>query len=133
MRQIAFCGDQILAQVNDGCAHRPPDSIGLSPINYAENTVNVRRLALDEFNLPRVDVIKLDVEGMELEALEGAHRTIEKSRPILLIEKIKTNAEQLGRWLSERRYTLREAGINIIAIHSYDKALGELDSPGRLK
>jgi FkbM family methyltransferase len=103
------------------------------PINYAENTVNVRRLALDEFNLPRVDFIKLDVEGMELEALEGAHKTIEKSRPILLIEKIKTNTEQLGRWLTDRGYTLREAGINIIAIHSRDKALGELGSPGRSK
>jgi FkbM family methyltransferase len=100
-------------------------------VNYTENTVDIRTVALDEFNLPRVDFIKLDIEGMELEALEGAANMIEKSRPILLVEKIKTNAEQLGRWLEGRGYTLREAGINIIAIHSTDKVLVELNSPGR--
>jgi FkbM family methyltransferase len=98
------------------------------PVSYTENTVNVRKLALDEFNLPRVDFIKLDIEGMEFEALEGAAKTIERNRPILLIEKIKANAEQLGRWLEERGYTLKEAGINILAIHSSDKTLAELNS-----
>ena len=56
-------------------------------INYTENTAEIRKVALDEFNLPRVDFIKLDVEGMELEALEGADKTIKSSRPILLIER----------------------------------------------
>ena len=61
-------------------------------IDY-QNTVNVRKLTLDEFDLPRVDLIKIDIEGMEMEALEGASRTIERSRPIMLIEKIKTDAD----------------------------------------
>jgi FkbM family methyltransferase len=99
-------------------------------VNYAENTVNIRKLALDEFNLPRVDFIKLDVEGMEMEALEGASETILRSRPILLIEKIKSDAEQLGRWLRERGYVLKEAGINFVAVHSSDKALNELNPAG---
>ena len=95
-------------------------------INYTENTAQIRKVALDEFNLPRVDFIKLDVEGMELEALEGAEKTIKTSRPILLVEKIKSNGEKLHGWFSDRGYVLREVGINILAIHSEDKTLTEL-------
>ena len=95
------------------------------PIDY-ENTVNVRKLALDEFNLPRVDLIKIDVEGMELEALEGASDTINRCHPIMLIEKIKTDAEKLHQWLGERGYEIIEAGINMLAIHESDSTLAEI-------
>jgi FkbM family methyltransferase len=95
-------------------------------INYTENTAEVRKVAIDEFNLPRVDFIKLDVEGMELEALQGAEKTIKNSHPVLLVEKIKSNGEELHRWFSDRGYDLREVGINILAIHSDDKTLTEL-------
>ena len=95
------------------------------PIDY-ENTVNVRKLMLDEYNLPRVDFIKLDIEGMELEALQGASRTIDASRPIMLIEKIKADAGQLRRWLEARGYEVIEAGINILAVHTSDKTLADI-------
>jgi FkbM family methyltransferase len=95
-------------------------------IDYTENTAVVRKVALDEFNLPRVDFIKLDVEGMEMEALHGAEKTIKSSRPILLVEKIKSNGEELHRWFADRGYVLREVGINILAVHSDDKTLTEL-------
>jgi FkbM family methyltransferase len=95
------------------------------PIDY-QNTVNVRKLMLDEFCLPRVDLIKLDIEGMELEALEGASHTIATSRPIMLIEKIKTDAGQLRRTLEARGYEVIEAGINILAIHASDRTLAEI-------
>jgi FkbM family methyltransferase len=95
------------------------------PIDY-ENTVNVRKLALDEFNLPRVDLIKIDVEGMELEVLEGASGTINRSHPIMLIEKIKTDAEKLRHSLGDCGYATIEAGINMLAIHRSDKTLAEI-------
>jgi len=95
------------------------------PIDY-ENTVNVRKLTLDEFNLPRVDFIKIDVEGMELEALEGAKRSITQSHPIMLIEKIKTDAEKLRQWLKEHGYEVLDAGINMLAIHQSDKTLADV-------
>ena len=95
------------------------------PIDY-ENTVNVRKLTIDEFNLPRVDFIKIDVEGMELEALEGAKRSITQSHPIMLIEKIKTDAEKLRAWLKAHGYEIIDAGINMLAIHQSDKTLTEI-------
>jgi FkbM family methyltransferase len=92
------------------------------PIDY-ENTVTVRKLAIDEFNLPRVDLIKIDVEGMEVEALEGASRTIDRSHPIMLIERIKADDAKLRQWLNERGYQIIEAGINLLAVHDSDKTL----------
>jgi FkbM family methyltransferase len=95
------------------------------PIDY-QNTVNVRKLMLDEFGLPRTDLIKIDVEGMELEALDGAAKTIERSHPIMLIEKIKADATQLRQWLETRGYVVIEAGINLLVIHSSDASLAEV-------
>lgn len=41
---------------------------------------------LDELNLVNVSVIKIDVQGMEMEALEGASDTIRRNRPVLAVE-----------------------------------------------
>jgi Methyltransferase FkbM domain len=95
------------------------------PINYSENLVIFGKW-LDEYNLPRVDFIKLDVEAMEMEAPEDADKTIQRSRPILLVEKIKSNTEQIGRWLIERGYVLRELGINVLVIHADDKTQADI-------
>jgi FkbM family methyltransferase len=94
-------------------------------IDYT-NLVNVRKLALDEFDLPRVDLIKIDVEGMEMEVLAGAARSIERYHPIMLIEKIKTDATALKMWLESRGYVVLEAGINLLVIHSTDKVLEDV-------
>ncbi len=97
------------------------------PIDYAKNTVVIRKIAIDEIGLPRVDFIKIDIEGMELEALEGARQTIEKSRPMMLIEKIKTDATQLIKWLEDCGYKVVQVGINMLAIHTTDKTLADIN------
>jgi FkbM family methyltransferase len=100
-------------------------------IDYTENTATIRKLALDEFNLPRLDLIKIDIEGMELEALEGAKETIKSSHPMMLIEKLKTDAGQLRQVLTDYGYEMFEVGINLLAIHSSDKALPEIKTPAQ--
>jgi FkbM family methyltransferase len=51
---------------------------------------NVRVVALDDFipaeNLPRPDFVKIDVEGVELEVMQGMSKTIAESKPVLLYE-----------------------------------------------
>jgi FkbM family methyltransferase len=95
-------------------------------IDYANNTVIVRKVTIDEINLPRVDFIKLDIEGMEMEALEGARQTIDRSVPILLIERIKADGAQLTQWLEGRGYQVMQVGINLVAVHKTDKTLAEI-------
>lgn len=39
----------------------------------------------EEYDLPRIDVIKMDIKGATLKALEGARGTIERDQPLLTI------------------------------------------------
>jgi FkbM family methyltransferase len=41
---------------------------------------------LDAFNLPRLRLLKLDIEGAELQALRGARETVERCRPLIQVE-----------------------------------------------
>jgi len=41
---------------------------------------------IDSFELPRVDFLKADVEGFELEVLQGARQTILRHRPVCHVE-----------------------------------------------
>ena len=43
-------------------------------------------LTLDSIELPACHLLKVDVEGMEVEVLEGARNTISKLRPIMYLE-----------------------------------------------
>ena len=98
-------------------------------IDYSDDKmVPVQRITLDSLQLSRVDLIKIDIEGMEMEALEGARTLIEKNRPILLIEQIKTVRERLRAWIQERGYEVIDAGINLLAVHRTDPTLKELQA-----
>ncbi len=49
-------------------------------------TLEVRVMRLDDLELKDVSFIKLDVEGHELDVLEGGRETIAESRPVCLVE-----------------------------------------------
>lgn len=78
-------------------------------IGQSKRTERVPAIALDQMGLHHVDFIKLDVEGAEVEALQGAMATITQCRPILLIELHSQKAKQviddiLHRWGYIREY-----------------------------
>lgn len=93
-------------------------------IDYsAEATQEIRMLKLDSLALDRVDLIKIDVEGMEIEALRGAADLIAKHRPVLLVEWIKSPKQQLQGMLESFGYRLFEGAMNILAVHQSDTGL----------
>lgn len=91
-------------------------SVNLSP----ETMKTINMISIDSLKSPRVDFIKIDVEGMELEVLEGAKETIQKFKPQLLIETIKVDREKLIQRIEEWGYQHHQMGINILAIHHSD-------------
>jgi len=62
---------------------------GLSVITQAGTGLSVKVTTIDKFveanKLPRVDFIKMDVEGHELKVLKGAHETIGAFKPSLAL------------------------------------------------
>jgi FkbM family methyltransferase len=93
-------------------------------IDYSESAmVDVRTVSLDSFNFPRLDLIKMDVEGMELEALAGGIKCIGNYHPILLIEAIKSDKNKLRKWLENLDYSVFDGGMNFLAVHKDDKCL----------
>lgn len=65
----------------------------------------VDRVTIDSLSLPRCDLIYLDIEGSELRALAGAKETIEKYRPVIVLEVLKGNEEATMEWANTNKYT----------------------------
>ena len=100
-------------------------------ISYDEaQMVPVQQISIDSLALPRVDLMKIDVEGMELDVLEGAKDSLEKHQPLLLVEVIKTDRAQLEQVLQGHGYTLFYMGMNVLAVHKNDPVLGHLKLDG---
>jgi FkbM family methyltransferase len=90
-------------------------------IDYSEQaTLETRMLSIDAMNLPRVDFIKVDIEGMEVEALEGAMATVRRHKPQLLIERLKSDEKGLVSTLEAEGYRIFPMGLNLLAIHDSD-------------
>jgi FkbM family methyltransferase len=85
-------------------------------ISYADkDLVDIRMFAIDDLGLHRADLIKLDVEGMELEVLEGAKDTIARFRPVLHVEWIKSGLDKIKDTLSPLEYSFEANELNILA------------------
>ncbi|WP_299933158.1 FkbM family methyltransferase [uncultured Pelagimonas sp.] len=69
------------------------------------------------FEEEQFDLIKIDVEGMEMEVLTGLEATVERCKPLLFIEVDDANAEAFQSWCSKRGYQsvfeVRHYGANM--------------------
>ncbi len=83
---------------NDHCIEKIKGNVGLNnfdnsfsliPMGVYSKTCIINGIPytkLDKLIKEKVDYIKFDVEGAELEVLKGARRTIIKNKPIMLVE-----------------------------------------------
>jgi FkbM family methyltransferase len=116
-----FCADQVADWRVWGCVNAGTASM----FKAADRTIEgeaVRCATLDEVlateNVTRVNIIKIDTEGGELPVLRGAIRTIERDRPILLVEVCQWNfrsagysSEELMAFLRARDYHCSFVGL----------------------
>jgi FkbM family methyltransferase len=80
------------------------------------STESVRAVTLDSMAWPRVDIIKIDIEGMEELALEGAVQLFSTLRPIALVEWIKSDKQAIVDYFAVRNYSVHELGMNLLCI-----------------
>lgn len=53
---------------------------------YAVEGGDVERIAIDSLDLADLDLLKMDIEGSEVDALHGAKETLKRCRPVVLFE-----------------------------------------------
>lgn len=82
---------------NSGATRLRADGIGSIPM-----------VALDELHWPQPPrVIKIDVEGMELDVLQGAASVVDQYRPLLVVEAVDAKADAAIRaWMEQHGYAV---------------------------
>ncbi len=82
--------------------------------NKANTTVKIDMITLDEFSMQHaithVDLIKIDVDGIEHDILKGAKQLIATSRPVIIVE---TNGDaSIHTFIREQGYKILDMKLN---------------------
>lgn len=82
---------------------------------YRPERIRVRTRRLDDVVPPerKIDLVKIDVEGAELQVLRGAHETLRTSRPVVLFETGPGGADEYGTQPEEVFDLLVDAGLAV--------------------
>lgn len=80
-----------------------------------KNGISIGMISIDSFtqnhNIEKCDLIKIDVDGIELDILRGAQNFIKKCRPIFIVE---TNSDQrIIEFFNENAYEVLDMKLNI--------------------
>lgn len=81
------------------------------------SVTDVKTIAVDELKLERCDLLMVDVEGAEVQVLQGATRTVEQFHPDLIIE---CHEREHRDWLTT---WLERAGYNLAHVHEPQREL----------
>lgn len=73
------------------------NSSGCVDLREKHRGERVEQLKIDDIRFSRVDCMKIDVEGMEVEVLKGAEETIKRHRPAIYLE-ANDNGRRLELW-----------------------------------
>lgn len=78
----AFEGAIVVPNIN----YSVPNNFGALSLGEWQNGEKVELQTLDSLSLPICALIKIDAQGMEMDAIKGAEETIAKFRPVLYVE-----------------------------------------------
>ena len=87
---------------------RVEDRHNLGGATLAEGAGEIAVVRGDDVVRERVDFIKIDAEGMELDVLRGLERVLREHRPVLFVEILNAQVEAVDAWLAERGYRVVE-------------------------
>jgi FkbM family methyltransferase len=81
------------------------NGIGYLTDQYIEGAIEINTISLDDYylsqNINRLSLIKIDIEGAEVNALRGARNLIAKDKPIIAIEFNRETAVRAGSSVEE--------------------------------
>ena len=63
-----------------------PGNCGAIRLEYTEVISDIQVVQLDSYNLSNLDLLWLDIEGIEVKALMGAYNNIHYFKPVIVIE-----------------------------------------------
>jgi len=127
----ALCGTAVLNDLNNLNIHHmglgaEPSVLKMPAIDYGtpqdfglvslvdqsgeDSRETVAITSIDALELPRLDFLKIDVEGMEIDVLRGGRRMIESFQPWAWVESWKCDIEDIKRQFSGLRYKFYRAG-----------------------
>jgi FkbM family methyltransferase len=92
------------------------------PVDYT-NFVSTPVCTIDTMGLPRLDLLKIDAEGMEYDVLLGGKEMILRHNPIIMAEWTKSDRVKLSGLMDELHYRYFQRGMNMFAIHKKDPVL----------
>jgi FkbM family methyltransferase len=101
--------------------------LGLSSLRHLDNN-NSKRIMIDMIelncfaeNFPKVQLVKVDVEGGEMRVFQGMQKILERDNPFLVFEVTDVMLKELGssknellNWLSDRSYKIFQISNNTI-------------------
>ena len=98
-----------------------------------EGNITVPVKSIDSFNFTNVDLIKIDVEGHELDVIKGAIDLLQRDKPLLLVE-IRENFNHTLNSIFELGYCMVEVARvkDFVFIHR-DKIVADFIRGARLK
>lgn len=103
---------------------------GNCPDTRDHQEVPVRIVPLDTYEISPVSFLKIDVEGHEREVLDGARRTLERDRPVVLVEVKPRNLDDVTRFFEARKYRREKLDDRIGIAGSEENYLFVPDPPG---
>lgn len=111
-----------------------PDNTGMAKVieGTHHDSVKVAQVTIDSQNLKEVGLIKIDVEGKEMEVLLGAEKTIAECSPLLYVEARDSAAEaSLLEWAHAHGYGAfgvfgRTRTIGFIKLEKLQKGISDL-------
>ncbi len=75
---------------------KPQDFGMFTLLNQPEQSIeNIESVSIDSLNLSRLDFLKIDVEGMEIDVLKGCHNSLQKYEPWCWIEYWKVDIDDI--------------------------------------